>query len=93
MLRKYVDYLTYTITLNEFKLSERVVAINKTFLKITPRPWFLVGKLCLGGISKFNYIPLLRSWELNRNLYIKNDARIVSSGSVQILYFCQFSLE
>ena len=48
------------------------------------------GKLCLGGISKFHYIPLLRSWELNRNLYKENDAPIVFSGSIQSLYFLNF---
>ena len=52
----------------------------------------LVGKLCLGGISKFNCIPLLRSWELNRYLYTENDALIAFSGSMKSLYFCELSL-
>ena len=90
---KDLDYLTYTETFNEFKLSDEWWQKKvKSFLKIAPRPLFLVGKLCLGGFSKFNCILLLRNCEFNRYLYIENGALTVFSGFIKSLDFCKFSL-
>lgn len=69
---------------------------KQNFLQNHDKTIVFGGKIVsyLGGISKFNCIRLLRSWELNRNLYILvgNDALAIFSGSVESLYFCEFSL-
>jgi len=89
--RKYVGYLTSIVTLNLNYLKSGN-SKKQNFPQDHAKEMIFVGKTGLGGISKPNSIPLLRSWELNRTLYIGNDALTVFSGSIEGVYFCEFSL-
>jgi len=89
--RKYVGYLASIVTLilNYLKSGN---SKKQNSPQDHAKDMIFVGKTGLGGISKPNSIPLLRSWELNRSLYIGNDALTVFSGSIEGVYFCEFSL-
>ena len=69
MFRKCLFYFTMIETSNHIN-SLRSSSI-KTFIRIVPRPFLLVGKLSLGGIWKFNSILVLRSWKLSRYFSIE----------------------
>ena len=69
MFRKDADYFTSIKT--SYDINSLRSSSSGIILKIVPRPLFLVGKLGLGGILKFNCILLLRSWDLSRYFYIE----------------------
>ena len=91
-------YTISIVTSNLNSLRSSPIAIgNKTFLRIMLGRLFLVGNyirfcnnIIIGGILKFNCIPLLRSWELSGHLCVENEVLTVFSGSTNSLYFCGF---